>query len=217
MLLEISTKTFLISETCDSSHNFLLSLQSYSFFPTFDKPTRVYNNSATLIDNVFVNRIDSKLSSSNIVSDISDHYSQFALFHSPREKTHLKKGKIRDYSNFVQDAFNTELLQIAWKASSSVEESFAQFYNKLNKIIIKHAPLKTISRQQTKQFAKRANTSGLQKSVKVKNSLFSSGDTAKYKQYRNKISSLTRLGKKLYYQAFFEANLNNMKKNLGGH
>ena len=29
------------SETCDFSHNYLLSLQSYSFFPTIDKPTRV--------------------------------------------------------------------------------------------------------------------------------------------------------------------------------
>jgi len=118
------------SETCDFSHNFLLSLQSYSFFPRIDKPTRVYNNSATLIDNIFVNRIDSKLSSDNIVSDISDHYSQFALFHSPREKTRLKKRKIRDYSHFVQDAFIMELLQIDWKASSSVDESFArEFYN----------------------------------------------------------------------------------------
>ena len=36
-----------------------------------------------------------------IVSDISDHYFQFALFHSPRENTHIKKRKIRDYSHFV--------------------------------------------------------------------------------------------------------------------
>ena len=117
------------SETCDFSHNFLLRLQSDSFFPTIDKLTRVYNNSATLFDNIFVNRIDSKPSSGNIVSDMSDHYSQFALFYSPREKTHLKKRKIRDYSHFVQDAFNMELLQIDWKTSSSVDEPFSQFYN----------------------------------------------------------------------------------------
>ena len=36
------------SEISDLSQNFLLSLQSYSFFPVIDKPTRVYNNSATL-------------------------------------------------------------------------------------------------------------------------------------------------------------------------
>ena len=73
------------SETCNFSLNFLLTLQSYSFVPTIDKPTRVYNNTATLIDNIFVNRVEGKLSRGNIVSNISDHYSQLALFHSPRE------------------------------------------------------------------------------------------------------------------------------------
>ena len=29
------------SESCDFSHNFLLSMQSYSFSPVIDKPTRV--------------------------------------------------------------------------------------------------------------------------------------------------------------------------------
>ena len=38
------------AETCNFSHNFLLSLQSYHFLPTIDKPTRVHNNSATLVD-----------------------------------------------------------------------------------------------------------------------------------------------------------------------
>ena len=45
------------SETCDFSHNFLLSMQSYSFSPVIDKTTTVHNNSATLIDNILVNRI----------------------------------------------------------------------------------------------------------------------------------------------------------------
>ena len=56
------------SETCDFSQNFLFSMQSYSFYPVIDKATRVHNNSATLIDNILVNRIDFKLSSGNIVS-----------------------------------------------------------------------------------------------------------------------------------------------------
>ena len=40
-------------ETLDklsNSKDFLLSLQSYSFIPTIDKPTRVNSNSATLIN-----------------------------------------------------------------------------------------------------------------------------------------------------------------------
>ena len=48
-------------ESCDYSHNFLLSLQSYSIFPVLDRPTGVYDNSAILIDNILVNRFECKL------------------------------------------------------------------------------------------------------------------------------------------------------------
>ena len=43
------------SQTCSYSETFLLSLQSWYLFPTIDKPTRVYNNSLTLIDNILIN------------------------------------------------------------------------------------------------------------------------------------------------------------------
>ena len=62
-------------ETCNFIKDFLLSLQSYSFFPTIDKPTRVNNNSDTLIDNIFANNVCRKKTSGNIISDISDHNS----------------------------------------------------------------------------------------------------------------------------------------------
>ena len=57
--------------------SFLLALQSYSFIATIDKPTRVYSSSTTLIDNIFGNRYCGKITSGNIISDISDHYPQF--------------------------------------------------------------------------------------------------------------------------------------------
>ena len=154
-LWETSISYVLKSESCGFSHNFLLSLQSFSFVPTIDKPTKVCNNSATLIDNIFANRIDSKVSSGNIVSDISDHYSQFALFHSPRDTQRLQRCKIRDYSHFSQDTFNScELLQINLETRSSADKSFSCFYNKLNKLVNKHAPLNNISRKKAKQLAK---------------------------------------------------------------
>ena len=37
------------AETSCYVQDFLLSLQNFSFIPTIDKPTRLYNNSATLI------------------------------------------------------------------------------------------------------------------------------------------------------------------------
>ena len=67
-LLEINISSF--------SHDFLLTLQSCYLIPTVDKPTRVHNNSASLIDNIFVNNPEQVLVSGNIISDISDHFSQ---------------------------------------------------------------------------------------------------------------------------------------------
>lgn len=59
-------------------------------------------------------------------------------------------------------------------------------------------------------------TKGLLKSIKIKNRLFYSGDKLRYKVYKNKISSLTRLSKKSYYHNYFETNLHNMKKTWEG-
>ena len=68
-------------ESSRYAQEFLLSLQSFSFIPTIDKPTRVHNSSATLIDNILTNKVDANITSGNIVSDISDHFSQFCVSH----------------------------------------------------------------------------------------------------------------------------------------
>ena len=67
---------------CDSSsysHDFISSLQSCYLIPTIDKSTRVRSSSATLIDNIFIKNPDQILTLGNIVSDISDHFSQFCI------------------------------------------------------------------------------------------------------------------------------------------
>ena len=69
-------------ETCNFAQNFLYSLQSFHLIPTIDKPTRVHTNSATLTDNIFSSNVDKSTLSGNIVSDISDHYSQFCISRS---------------------------------------------------------------------------------------------------------------------------------------
>ena len=64
--------------------------------PTIDKPTLVRNNSATLIDNIFANSEEVKVSG-NLMSDVSDHFSQFCTIKSVREKPmKFHKTKIRD-------------------------------------------------------------------------------------------------------------------------
>ena len=72
----------LLAQTCNYAQQFLDCLQSYALLPTIDKPTRVCNNSATLIDNIFTNKFSEYFASGNIVSDITDHFSQFCIFQS---------------------------------------------------------------------------------------------------------------------------------------
>ena len=79
--------------SCNYAHDFLLSLQSCSMLPTIDKP-RIYRDSATLIDNIFVNNFNDLVLSGNVITDLSDHFSQFCITHSTLTKNRLHCSKI---------------------------------------------------------------------------------------------------------------------------
>ena len=64
---------------CKCAQNFILSLQSFNLTPTIDKPTRVHHNSYSLIDNIFVSNLEDTITSGNIISDLTDHFSQFCI------------------------------------------------------------------------------------------------------------------------------------------
>ena len=128
------------------------------------------------------------------------------------------KPKQRDK---VNENFDSDLSNVDWnvlldKKRCDVDNLFSSFYNKFNKLINKHAPMKTISIRKAKQLSKPWITKGIRISIKVKNKLYASGDTANYKIYRNKICTLTRLSKQQYYSKFFNDNLTNMKKTWEG-
>ena len=185
--------------------------------PVIDKPTRVHSGSATLIDNILVNQVNGSVLSGNVVSDISDHFSQFCLLPSfdLRSSAQILKNKYRNFSSFSEEAFINDLQQTEWDNSSNandVDKLFTSYFNKINRIINKHVPLKTISQQKAKQMLKPWITKGILNSIRRKNQFYSSGENEKYKLYRNKIATLTRISKKLYFHKFFMHNLNSTKK-----
>ena len=73
-------------------------------------------NSASLIDNIFVNNPDCVSVSDNIISDVSDHFSQFCIFRSARDRIKPAKRKMRDFTNFDRDSFTQDLNQIDWQS-----------------------------------------------------------------------------------------------------
>ena len=207
-------------ETCNYSQEFLLLLQSCYLIPTIDKPTRVRHSSASLIDNIFVNTPDQIKVSGNIISDISDHYSQFCIIKSAKDKLKVKQTKIRDFSKFSAENFVRDLSCVQWDqclSHTNVDKSFSYFYNRLNSCVNKHAPMKLVSKRKLKQFVKPWITKGIRASIKIKNKLYASGNEIKYKRYRNSICSLTRLSKKQYYYDYFNTHLTDMKKTWAGN
>ena len=62
---------------CDKSKKFYELLHSFGLLPQITIPTRTTDNSATVIDNIFTNNFSHSKISGNILTDFSDHYSQF--------------------------------------------------------------------------------------------------------------------------------------------
>ena len=118
------------AQTCNYAQQFLDCLQSYALLPTIDKPTRVCNNSATLIDNIFTNKFSEYFTSENIDSDITDHLSQFCLFQpsivtsqpakllfeiTPDTRS---KDIYRIFHNYIENLFFLEAMSISYSLLS---------------------------------------------------------------------------------------------------
>ena len=97
----------------------------------------------------------------------------------------------------------------------------------MNRILDKHAPLKRLSKYKFKFKTKPWITMALQKSILIKNKLFSDYINKKelsqkieyhikYKRYRNMLSTLMKKSEENYFTKFFENNLKNLKNTWKG-
>jgi len=76
---------------------------------------RFHSTSATLIDNVLINNVFDLQLSGNIISDISDHFSQFCIMvTNPSKRSLFVKNKFRDYTCFSEAKFLADLSNIKW-------------------------------------------------------------------------------------------------------
>ena len=73
------------SERHTGTSDFIYIIYSHSFLPCINRPTRITETTATLIDNIFTNNIhDLSIKSKNgiLYTDISDHLPVFHLSHT---------------------------------------------------------------------------------------------------------------------------------------
>ena len=89
---------------------------------------------------------DSKNKSGNIITDFSDHYSQFVYV--KREKLEFKKMTMykRNYSTFSEDSFRNDVsIQNFDNNLVDVKDQFKDFYLRLEGCVERHAPLKKLT------------------------------------------------------------------------
>ena len=116
LLADVSIN-ILRARTCNYAQRLLDCLQSYSLLPTTEKPTRLYNNSATLKNFSFGNKFCEYFASGNIVSDTADHFSQlFTFLKSSIETTQPVKNTIRNYTKYSEQRFLQDLSQLHWES-----------------------------------------------------------------------------------------------------
>ena len=111
------------------------------------------NHSETLIDNIFVNTQKYSIKSGNILSGISDHLPQFAIFET--NKVNQRSEKVyRDWRLLDEQAFIDDFKSINWKNVLKLEHldpdiSFNGFFDTLDALIDKHIPLKRLSKKKS--------------------------------------------------------------------
>ena len=215
------------SETCD----FYDILSSFGYKPLIMQPTRVTSKTATLIDNIFVNDIETRSSGGNITTSISDHFSQFCLmdiFDKPKPNKAPRYG--RSYKNFNEEIFHNEIKQKDWNKlfeNKSSESCMNTFYNTIEQLLDEMAPVKRLTKKEVNLLKRPWITKGILISIKNRDKIHKEYLKCKetnrkdqiykiYKRKRNLITTLLRQSKGDYYQSFFEEHKSNVKKTWEG-
>ena len=88
-------------DNCKYAQNFILSLQSFNLTPTIDKPTSVHHNSYSLVDKIFASNLEDTITSGKIISDLTDHFSQFCILNPSNDLLDLRSKKCYSVTSLI--------------------------------------------------------------------------------------------------------------------
>ena len=192
---------------------FIESLFAFSFLPMITKPTRITAHSATLIDNIFTNNTTVSSKNGLIISDISDHLPIFSIVFGDYLRKDSNSFTIRDTSEKRVNEFRHKLENTNWDFSDQANNAndpntaYNIFIDKYTGLFDACFPFKTIKGKALNSFRKPWLTKSLLKSINKKNKLYkqylrhrSNEKLLKYKTYKNKLTNLLRVAKRLYFE-----------------
>jgi hypothetical protein len=213
------------TSTHQESNEFLNIMYSGNFYPLVTKPTRVTTRTSSLIDNIFCNILNDKITPGILFNDITDHFPVFYFINKDKHSDTKNKSKNnyytkRNITNTTIASFETELYQMNWNDvlnKSSANESYDVFINKFTNLYDKHFP-KVRKKINKRKESKPWITAGIIKSIKTRNKLYIKFiknpcelNKTNYVKYRNKLTSLIKVSCKTYYSSKFNEYKYNIK------
>ena len=164
---------------------------SQNFLPYITLPTRIRDDSMTLIDHIFTRlpnkKLDRRIISGNIYCDIADHLVNYICLAHPTYIKCTNRPKVRIYSKKNHETFFQKLTAIIWEelldAYETTDEKYDTFLHTFKQAYLSSFPLNILSRARAK--FKKWITTGIRVSIKHKNRL--------YKKYLSKATDKINL------------------------
>ena len=202
--------------------DFVNTFFSNNFLPCITHPTRVSNNSSTVIDNIFTNVMDTKITGGNILTHISDHFPQFLIV----DNTNISYKELEilksDYSSFNEKNFLNDFIKMDLNYiynATDVDYAYNKFLDDVTSLVEKHVPTRIYTKKELKLKSKPWINRRIQKMMRIRDQLLRKmkknrcEDTIKlYKSFRNRVVNELKESRLSYYQNFFEVNGKSMKK-----
>ena len=212
--------------------NFYDLMTSRCFASFILQPTSITEKSKTLIDNIFMNSLESDTFSGNLTTQISDHSPQFLILKNFHRKYTNKSQVVykRSYKFYNEDEFKKDLLNVNWDETfnnTNADASFDTFLFIINKLLDEHAPLKKLSKREialkqrpwiTKKIKKKMIERGklFKRYCKSKKTIQKFEIHKKYMIIRTSIVFETNKSKRQYFETFFVNSSNDIKKTWSG-
>ena len=205
---------------------------SHGFFPKITLPTRISDNSSTLIDNIFTNNIEEADISGILLNHISDHQMMFTIVENCSYVTNVPKFiDIECNDQRSMQAFLSELedMDIYDKLEQSVDsnphDNYDRFITLINDAKEKHLPKKTVKFNKKKHKKSKWMTYGILKSINTKDILYKklvkadihdeirySTLKAEFGEYKKILRRSINEAKHLYYARTFALYKNDIKQ-----
>ena len=206
-------------QSINNVSDFYENLNTLSLVPTISKPTRVSNNSYSLIYNILVSK-PFNYSSGLLSYDVSDHFPIFIIYEDFFNQSHSDETvEFRLINNSTLQLLYSNLSKISFQDIINCDDINLSI-SKLNNVIINQynlcCPIKTKTIKK-KDRDKPWICNSLKNLIKKRQRyfyLFKQGklSSVQFKSFKNYVTNLIRLNKKIYYKNLLISVKSDIKK-----